>query len=98
VNRSEVSQDAGPPSDLRAGAGIVGKPKGAIDPGLSIYFDLTRVVAAAVVLLSHYGPSLFGTSDTLFPGHDAVIVFFVLSGYVIALVSDTKMSQRAITR
>lgn len=31
---------------------------------------------------------LFGTPTWFFPGHDAVIVFFVLSGYVIAYSAD----------
>lgn len=60
----------------------------AIDHGLSLYLDVLRVCAALVVMLSHDAPVLFGADSALFPGHDAVIVFFVMSGYVIAYVSE----------
>ncbi|MCO6415680.1 hypothetical protein JYK14_05740 [Siccirubricoccus sp. KC 17139] len=63
---------------------------GGIAPGLSAYFDLVRFGAAAVVFLDHLCPVLFGTPTSLFPGHDAVIVFFVLSGYVVAMVVDRR--------
>lgn len=55
-----------------------------IEPGLSIYFDLIRFVAALVVLLSHVWPLVFPQFPVPWPGHAAVVVFFVLSGYVIA--------------
>lgn len=59
-------------------------------PFLSVYFDLARFIAAAIVLLSHV-TELYPTGLPMpFPGKDAVIVFFVLSGYVIAFVADTK--------
>ncbi|MBB5019754.1 peptidoglycan/LPS O-acetylase OafA/YrhL [Chitinivorax tropicus] len=58
----------------------------------SLYLDLLRLLAALAVLLSHANMrSLVETS--LLPqsfGHNAVIVFFLLSGYVIAYVADTK--------
>jgi peptidoglycan/LPS O-acetylase OafA/YrhL len=56
----------------------------------SLYFDLTRVVAALLVLIGHVQilmPHALPIQDY---GHFAVICFFVLSGYVIAFVSDTK--------
>lgn len=59
-----------------------------LHPALSSYFDIVRVSAAIIVLMSHCGPLLFKTPVWLFPGHDAVIVFFVLSGYVIAYSAD----------
>jgi peptidoglycan/LPS O-acetylase OafA/YrhL len=62
--------------------------KPSISPVLSLYFDLARCCAALIVLMGHYSPSLLGENWNVFPGHDAVIVFFVLSGYVIAYVSD----------
>lgn len=61
-----------------------------IDPALSVYFDLMRFFAAIIVVLNHYGVMLSLDRKTTFPGSDAVIVFFVLSGYVIAYVSDRK--------
>ena len=72
-----------------------------IDPGVSSYLDLLRIVAAMMVLLSHYLPVLFGVGLELVPGHDAVIIFFVMSGYVIAFVTadrDRPLSKYAIHR
>lgn len=59
-----------------------------IDPGLSGYFDLMRVLAAVTVVLSHLTPNLLGID--VFPGHDAVVVFFVISGYVIAYAAEQR--------
>ena len=59
-----------------------------MDPALSIYFDLVRFSAALIVVLNHYGVLLSLARGSTFPGSDAVIVFFVLSGYVIAYVTD----------
>jgi peptidoglycan/LPS O-acetylase OafA/YrhL len=55
--------------------------------GLSLYFDLLRILAASAVLLYHLWPQLFPHLPLPWPGHAAVIVFFVLSGYMIALVA-----------
>ena len=58
----------------------------------SLYLDILRFTAAMCVLLSH-GNSRDIISVDLFPlslGHNAVIVFFLLSGYVIAYVADTR--------
>lgn len=55
-----------------------------IDQGLSIYFDLARILAAIIVLLHHVWPLIMPTMPLPWPGHEAVVVFFVLSGYVIA--------------
>jgi peptidoglycan/LPS O-acetylase OafA/YrhL len=57
---------------------------------LSVYFDCARVAAALVVLISHAWPAFFPKHPLPWPGHQAVVIFFVLSGYVIAFVSDTK--------
>ncbi len=58
----------------------------------SLYLDLVRILAAAVVLYSH--ANLRALSERILPGeslgHSAVVVFFVLSGYVIAFVTDTR--------
>jgi peptidoglycan/LPS O-acetylase OafA/YrhL len=58
----------------------------------SLYLDLLRLSAALVVLLSHavgyaYGPIAWWPGSL---GHNAVIVFFLLSGYVIAYVAAEK--------
>ena len=55
---------------------------------LSIYLDLVRFGAALVVVLSHAWPILFPTHPLPWPGHDAVVVFFVLSGLVVAHATD----------
>ena len=60
-----------------------------IDPGLSIYFDFIRIIAAVIVLLHHLWPLLFPEFPLPWPGHEAVVVFFVLSGYVIAYTAST---------
>jgi peptidoglycan/LPS O-acetylase OafA/YrhL len=60
----------------------------------SLYLDLVRFLAAVLVVLSHY--LRFGIFDesvaAYIPdlGREAVIVFFVLSGYVIAYTTDNK--------
>ncbi len=59
-------------------------------PMLSIYLDLVRFMAALVVLLAHLGEHFNLGVSMPFPGKDAVIVFFVLSGFVVAFVADTK--------
>jgi len=60
----------------------------------SIYLDLLRFTAAFLVFLDHlvsYG--FFTTEQAYFIpqlGREAVIIFFVLSGYVIAYTTDTR--------
>lgn len=58
----------------------------------SIYLDLVRFGAAVLVYLWHSNNRLL-IQDTLPAsgyGHSAVVVFFVLSGFVIAYITDTK--------
>jgi peptidoglycan/LPS O-acetylase OafA/YrhL len=58
----------------------------------SLYLDIVRFLAAVCVLLSH-GNAREIVATNLFAaslGHNAVIVFFLLSGYVIAYVADTR--------
>jgi peptidoglycan/LPS O-acetylase OafA/YrhL len=58
-----------------------------------LYLDLLRFSAALVVFLSHFSRRDFGGQWfwRLQPiGHYAVIVFFVLSGFVIAYTADKK--------
>lgn len=62
---------------------------------LSIYLDLVRLIAALVVFGVHANYSRFSGGLGLLPqdtnlGNDAVMVFFVLSGFVIAYVADAK--------
>jgi peptidoglycan/LPS O-acetylase OafA/YrhL len=58
----------------------------------SLYLDLVRFVAACLVYVYHSNQRWL-IADVLpasHYGHSAVVVFFVLSGYVIAYVTDTK--------
>ncbi|WP_296951536.1 acyltransferase [uncultured Massilia sp.] len=56
----------------------------AIPPHLSLYLDLVRFAAALFVVLYHTWSLTFPDRPFKWPGHEAVVVFFVLSGYVIA--------------
>jgi peptidoglycan/LPS O-acetylase OafA/YrhL len=58
----------------------------------SIYLDLVRFIAACLVYVYHSNQRLL-VSDVLPAsnfGHSSVIVFFVLSGFVIAYITATK--------
>lgn len=75
-----------------------------MDKGLSLYLDVLRFAAALTVLLSHATAARYTTafSGAFGPfGHDAVIVFFVLSGYVIAFSAahkDKSLGQYCVSR
>ncbi|MEM8686156.1 MAG: acyltransferase [Pseudomonadota bacterium] len=61
----------------------------------SLYLDLLRVLAAFTVLLSHFAYERFTDGSYLFIrelnlGSDAVVLFFVLSGLVIAYAAEEK--------
>ena len=65
----------------------------ALSPALSIYLDLVRFAAALTVFVAHFGLHRLsgGFLWQLNPyGHQAVTVFFVLSGFVIAYATDTR--------
>jgi hypothetical protein len=64
---------------------------------ISICLDAVRFGAAVIVLLAHVAHERFGNQALGFhaPGGDAVIVFFVLSGFVIAYVAETKENNLA---
>lgn len=70
------------------------QPKpGAIAPGLSLYLELLRLLAATEVVLFHInGFPLLGGQRAVWNafGHEAVVVFFVLSGFVIAFAAQTR--------
>jgi peptidoglycan/LPS O-acetylase OafA/YrhL len=55
----------------------------------SVYLDLVRSLASFVVVLDH-APTLYDLPSLPRWGHQAVMVFFVLSGYVICSVADTR--------
>ena len=58
---------------------------------LSLYLDALRFGAAFTVFLSHYGKFNGGLFWQIQPyGVTAVIVFFVLSGFVIAWVTEAR--------
>ena len=58
----------------------------------SLYLDVVRFFAAVLVLLYHSNWRALLTEQVPLGGygHSAVIIFFVLSGFVIAYVSDVK--------
>ncbi len=64
-----------------------------MSPAFSIYLDLLRLAAALLVFVHHaaypryHGSWLQGLAGF---GHEAVVVFFVLSGYVIAHTREHK--------
>jgi len=63
----------------------------------SVYLDLVRFIAAFLVYLYHSNQRFL--SEAILPasnyGHSSVIVFFVLSGFVIAYVASTKETEFA---
>ncbi|MGB0506951.1 MAG: acyltransferase family protein [Pikeienuella sp.] len=64
-----------------------------IGRNLSLYLDFWRVVAALTVFVSHLAYPRFTQGDYILIrdlnlGSDAVVLFFVISGFVIAYVSD----------
>ena len=62
-----------------------------MNPATSLFLDLARFTAALVVFLSHLTSR---EVNAVFPwvrwGHEAVVVFFVISGYVIGYVASTR--------
>lgn len=65
-----------------------------MQPAFSIYLDLVRFAAACLVYLTHstISPIVKVPLPLTGYGHSAVIIFFVLSGFVIAHVVETKES------
>ncbi len=61
-----------------------------MDSRVSLYLDLARFLAALIVLLHHGFQPPYYEGQISFPGRSAVIIFFVISGYVIAYVCDTR--------
>lgn len=66
-----------------------------IDGGTSLVLDSLRLGAALVVLLWHakdiwFPEQLFPADQPGDPSHTAVVIFFVLSGFVIAFTTDAR--------
>lgn len=61
-------------------------------PLTSLFLDATRFTAAVGVVASHVASAKFGREIPILVslGHACVAVFFVLSGYVIAWVAETR--------
>lgn len=60
----------------------------------STYLDIARFAAALLVFMSHYSGFTGGALWQLGGlGHEAVVVFFVLSGFVIAYVTSTRETE-----
>ena len=59
-----------------------------LNPGTSWYLDLLRGVAAMVVFLGHAGQEFFSYGLPWMPkvAHEMVVIFFVLSGFVMSYV------------
>ena len=69
----------------------------AMNRPFSVYLDLVRFVAAVLVYMWHSNQRFL--TEAILPasgyGHSSVIVFFVLSGFVITFITDTKESTLA---
>lgn len=68
--------------------------KRAIPRGLSVYLDLVRFGAASIVVLSHLWTLSVPGHPLPWPGHAAVVIFFVLSGYVISHAARPELGLR----
>ena len=63
-----------------------------IPQAFSIYLDLVRAVCAIAVVFHHYNTQIVRSPEHVFPdvGQEAVTLFFVLSGFVIAHVARNR--------
>lgn len=83
-----------------------GLKTGAMSKEMSLYLDLVRLLAALIVMVYHFAYGRFTGGGLQFIrdshiGSDAVIVFFVLSGFVIAYVTahqDNNLRDYVINR
>lgn len=69
-------------------------PRIRLDSNVSYYLDLARISAAFVVVLHHVFEAPFHEGSWSFPGRPAVMVFFVISGFVIAYSTDGQTDWR----
>lgn len=58
----------------------------------SLYLDLIRFLASILVVVTHINHRAIIAEPLPQLGHDAVMIFFVLSGFVIAFITDKKES------
>jgi peptidoglycan/LPS O-acetylase OafA/YrhL len=69
-------------------------PSASLPSAFSLYLDLCRLLAAVLVVVSHLAPyGVIAASSRywwLNLGRESVVVFFVLSGFVIAYTTDRK--------
>lgn len=65
-----------------------------IPHGLSVYLDLVRFGAATLVVLSHLWTLAVPNHPLPWPGHSAVVIFFVLSGFVISHAARPELGLR----
>jgi peptidoglycan/LPS O-acetylase OafA/YrhL len=58
----------------------------------SLYLDFIRAFASICVVFYHYNNHIENAGRRVFPnvGQEAVMIFFVLSGFVITWVIETK--------
>jgi peptidoglycan/LPS O-acetylase OafA/YrhL len=66
-----------------------------MQPALSVYLDALRLVAALWVAATHLRSWDLASAELMFlpiRGHDAVVIFFVLSGYVVTHAATSKRS------
>jgi peptidoglycan/LPS O-acetylase OafA/YrhL len=84
---------ASPGASLGAPKASAASP-GALDPSFSLYLDLVRIAAACAVVLAHFiyfrifdDAQIARVADL---GREAVIAFFVMSGFVIAYSAEQR--------
>jgi peptidoglycan/LPS O-acetylase OafA/YrhL len=63
-------------------------PAQGLSSNFSVYLDLVRFLAALSVVLQHTWWQFSPADHIDFPGHEAVVFFFVLSGYVISYTAS----------
>lgn len=87
-----MADSTSPLSAGRPAPGLTHSWDEALNKSFSIYLDLVRFTAACLVYLWHSNQRAIVEANVPFSGygHSAVVVFFVLSGFVIAYVVDTK--------
>jgi peptidoglycan/LPS O-acetylase OafA/YrhL len=61
-----------------------------MQPSLSMYLDCVRIFSALLVFIHHASYPRFGGEWLLRVGGEAVIVFFVLSGFVVSYAAEAK--------